>query len=144
MSSTQLVRSDRFVPESVSGPVVGGLASTVLALLHLFAVPLGGLAGLLLYLVVWPALGGAAATAVTARRDRDASVAGVLAGAYGAVVLSVLVLLTGVAGLWSALIHTTFGVVLWPVVFAVLVVTTLSWAIVGWASGTVTRQLLAE
>lgn len=141
MSSTQTVRSDRFVPASVSGPVVGGLVSTILALLHLFAVPVGGLAGLVLYLAVWPVLGAAVATAVEDRRNRDASVAGILAGASGAIGIAVIVLLTGVAGLWSAFIHTTFGVALWPVVFAVLVVTTIGWAVFGWAGGYVTRQL---
>lgn len=144
MASTQTVRIDRYVPAAVSAAVAGGLVSTVLALVHLFAVPLGGTVGLVVYLVVWPAVGGAVAAALEAERGREPKLSGVLAGGYGALVVTLLVLLTGLAGLWTPLIHTTFGVSLWPVVFAVLVLTTITWAVFGWASGYAVRELRGE
>lgn len=140
MSRTQTVKIEEYVPDSVSAPVAGGLVGTLLALLHLFGLQIGGLVGVVLFAVVWPAVGGALATEIESRRGGDASVAGVLAGAYGALVLTVLVMLAGIAGLWSPHVYTTFGVSLWPVVFAVLVVSTISWTVFGYASGWAVRQ----
>ena len=135
MGSTQTGTIDPYVPETMRGYVLGGLTSVVLALLQLFVVSLTGVLATVLLVVVWPALGGGLAATVVAERGDDPSLSGVLAGAYGALVLTLVVFLTGVAGVWTAGIHGTFGVALWPVTFATLVVTVIGWTVFGYAGG---------
>lgn len=143
MASTRTIPIDAYVPETMRGYVAGGLASVVLALLQLFVVSATGVVATVLLLVVWPVLGGAIASTIASNRSHDPSLAGVLAGAYGALVLGLVVLLTGLAGVWTAGVHGTFGVSLWPVVFTVVVVTTVGWTVFGYAGGYLAGRTLA-
>jgi len=122
-------------PAGTSSSVVGGLVSLVLALIQLYFVSVGGLAGTLLLFVVWPLVGGIIAAAGIGGLVREQPLAGALAGTYGALVTSLVVLLTGAAGLWSSYITTTFGVSLWPVFFATTLLTVISWTVFGYVAG---------
>lgn len=140
MASTQTASIEAYVPQSVGGHIVGGLLTTVLALLQLYLVSATGLLASGVLVVVWPLVGGAVAATIELTRGHETALAGVLAGAYGAFVLTVVVFLAGIAGLWSAGIHLTFGVSLWPVVFTVLVVTGTGWTVFGYVGGYLASQ----
>lgn len=125
-----------------SGDVVGGALITVLGLVHLFGLQLGGGLGFALLLGVWPMLGGAVAARVARRRgSKDWGTASVVAGAFAAAVVTVVVFLTGVAGVWSGFLATAFGVTLWSTVFAVLVLLMLAWTVFGYVGGFVEQTL---
>lgn len=146
MGASRTERIDPSGIEQVSGSVAGGVVLAVLGLLHVFVLQVSGLVGGLLLFVVWPLVGGAVAARLSEARTPpdESSLPGVLAGAYGAGVVSVVVLLAGVAGLWTPFIHGTFGVTLWAVVFTVFVVTAITWTVFGYAGGYLARRLLAE
>lgn len=127
--------------ESASGDVIGATVGLVLGLLHLFVLQAGGTALVLLF-VVWPLLGGMVGAYVeqTARRPaRDLPVVGVLSGVFGAFAMAILVFLTGLAGVWSGFITSTFGVGLLPVTMVALMVFTITWAVFGYLGGTAVR-----
>jgi len=125
-----------------SGDVVGGALITVLGLVHLFGLQLGGGLGFALLLGAWPMLGGAIAARVGRRRGgKDWGTASAVAGVFAGAVVTVVVFLTGVAGVWSGFITTSFGVTLWPTVFAVFVLFMLSWTVFSYAGGFVEQTL---
>lgn len=120
---------------AVSSSLVGGLVAAVLALLDLYAVGIGGWAGIALMFVVWPIVGGILAAVGVGGLVHERPLAGALAGAYGALIVALVVLVTGAAGLWSSFITTSFGVSLWPVFFAFTLVTIISWTVFGYVAG---------
>jgi hypothetical protein len=125
-----------------SGDVVGGALITVLGLLHLFGLQLGGWLGFVLLLGVWPMLGGAVAARVGRRRGgKDWGTASAVAGVFGAAAVTVVMFLTGVAGVWSGFVTTAFGVTLWSTVFAVFVLFMLTWTVFSYAGGFVEQQV---
>lgn len=126
---------DRPAGAGANSSVVGGLASAALGLLHLYVLGVGGWAGIGLLFVVWPIVGGIVAAVGVGGLTRERPLAGALAGAYGAFVLSIVVLLTGAVGLWSSFITSTFGVSLWPVFFTVALVTLIAWTVFGYVGG---------
>lgn len=137
MSSTAASRG------GIRGDLVGGTVVAILGLLHLYLLQVGGVLGGLLLFVVWPLLGGAAATFVEDRRSGSVDpTVGPLAGVFGSLVVSLLVLLTGLVGSWSGFIVTNIGVSLWPVFFAVLVSFTILWTVFGYVGGYATRAAL--
>jgi len=125
---------------TVSSSVVGGLVSAVLALLHLYVVGVAGLAGVLLLFVVWPLVGGIVAAVGVGGLVRERPLAGALAGTYGAIVVSLVVLLTGAVGLWSSFITSYFGVSLWPVFFAFTLLSLVTWTVFGYVAGYATNR----
>lgn len=126
---------DRPVGSEVGSSVVGGLASAVLGLLHLFVLGVGGWAGIALLFVVWPIVGGIVAAVGVGGLTRERPLAAALAGAYGALVVAAVVLVTGLLGLWSPYITSAFGVSLWPVFFALTLVTLITWTVFGYVAG---------
>jgi len=125
-----------------SGDVVGGALITVLGLLHLFGLQLGGWLGFVLLLGLWPMLGGAVAARVGRRRGgKDWGTASAVAGVFAGAAVTVVVFLTGVAGIWSGFITTAFGVTLWSTVFAVFVLFMLTWTVSSYTGGFVEQKL---
>lgn len=123
-----------------SSSVVGGVVSAVLGLLHLYVLGVGGWAGVALLFVVWPIVGGIVAAVGVGGLVRERPLASALAGAYGAIIVSVVVLLAGAAGVWSTFIVSNVGVSLWPVFFATALVTLLSWTVFGYVAGYATAR----
>jgi len=109
--------------------VVGAAVITVLGLIHLFGLQVGGGIGYLVLLVGWPLIGGTVAARLSPIGEER--VAGVVAGAFAAITTTVIVLLVGLFGAWSGFIIGTFGVTLWPVTFAMLLVLTIAWSVFG-------------
>lgn len=143
--ATESMDSTATAPGGVRGDVVGGAVVAVLGLLHLFLLQVGGILGWLLLFVVWPLVGGAVAAFVEDRRTGSVDpTVGPLAGVFGSIVVSLLVLLTGLVGLWSGFIVTNIGVSLWPVFFAVLVSFTVLWTVFGYVGGYATRTVLQD
>lgn len=126
---------DRSVGPEVGSSVVGGLVSALLGLLHLFLLGVGGWAGIGLLFVVWPIVGGIVAAVGVGGLTRERPLAAALAGTYGAVILSAVVLVTGALGLWSSFITSAFGVSLWPVFFALALATLITWTVFGYVAG---------
>ena len=125
----------RTVEAGVGSSVVGGLASAVLGLLHLYVLGVGGWAGIALLFVVWQIVGGIVAAVGVGGLTRERPLAAARAGAYGALVVSAVVLVTGALGMWSSFITSAFGVSLWPVFFAVTLVTLITWTAFGYVAG---------
>lgn len=128
-----------------SGDVVGGLILTVLGVLHVFGLGLGGALGFALLLVVWPLIAGAIAGRIERRRpnSRDWGTTSAVAGTFGAFATALIVILTGVAGMWSGFLTTTFGTDFAAVVFAVWVLLTLCWTVFSYAGGFVESRIAA-
>ncbi|WP_144903395.1 hypothetical protein [Halobellus captivus] len=112
-----------------SPDVVGGAVITVLGLLHLFGLQVGGVVGYVVLLVGWPLIGGTVAARLSPVGEER--VAGVVAGAFAAITTALVVLVAGLFGAWSGFITGTFGVTLWPVVFGMLLVLTIAWSVFG-------------
>jgi len=121
--------SSRMLP--IPSDVAGGGVVVLLAILQTLAVASGGVAAFAALLVVWPLLGGATAAFFSARSENRA-VDGAVAGAFASLTATVLVLLTGFAGAWPAFLTSNVGVSLWPVAFATLVATMLTWTVFGY------------
>ena len=132
---TTHTRRDRTVGSGVSSSLVGGLASALLGLLHLYLLGVGGWAGIALLFVVWPIVGGIVAAVGVGGLIRERPLAAALAGAYGALVVSAVVLVTGAMGMWSSFITSTFGVSLWPVFLTVALLTLVTWTVFGYVAG---------
>jgi hypothetical protein len=115
----------------LSPDVGGGIVAAVLGLLHLFVLNVGGAVGILVLFVGWPLIGGTVAARLSPVGDER--VAGVVAGVLGAIFATIVVFLAGIAGLWSSLITTTFGVALWPVTLGLLLMLLLTWSVFGLA-----------
>lgn len=116
----------------IPADVTGGGVIVLLALFQTLVVGGGGLAAFVALLVVWPLIGGAVAGFFSVRPS-DRSVDGAVAGTFAALTATILVLLAGFAGAWPAFITANLGVSLWPVTFATLVATTISWTVFGYA-----------
>lgn len=132
---TTYTERDRPVGSEVGSSLVGGLTSAILGLLHLYLLGVGGWAGIALLFVVWPIVGGIVAAVGVGGLTRERPLAAALAGAYGALVVAAVVLVTGLLGLWSPYITNTFGVSLWPVFFALTLVTLIAWTVFGYVAG---------
>ncbi|GAB7095909.1 hypothetical protein JCM30237_30630 [Halolamina litorea] len=120
------------IPSDVAG---GG---TIVLLTLLQTLVLGG-SGLLAFgalLVVWPLVGGATAAFFSARSEAR-SVDGAVAGVFASLTVTVLVLLTGYVGAWPGFVTSNVGVSLWPVVFATLMGTMISWTVFGYLGAAV-------
>ena len=128
------------VVKGTSSSLVGGLVTAVLGLLHLFVLGVGGWAGVALLFVVWPLVGGIVAAVGVGGLARERPLAGALAGTYGAVFVSAVVLLSGAVGAWSSFITGAFGVGLWPVFFALTLVTLVTWTVFGYVGGYATDR----
>ena len=115
------------IPSDVAG---GGLV-VLLAIVQTLAVASGGLAAFVALLVVWPLLGGATAAFFSADPE-DRTVDGTVAGAFASLTATLLVLVTGFVGAWPAFLTTNVGVSLWPVAFATLIATMLTWTVFGY------------
>ncbi|SDX95988.1 hypothetical protein [Halobellus clavatus] len=117
-----------------SADVVGGGVLALLGLLHLFGLGLGGVVGFLALLVGWPLIAGVVAGRLSVDAT-DRSVNGAVAGVFGSLTVTLLVLLTGLVGAWPAFITSNIGVTLWSVTLAVLAMLTISWTVFGYAGG---------
>jgi hypothetical protein len=115
----------------VPSDVAGGALITFLALIQISLFSSGGAIAFIALLVVWPLLGGVTADFFSTR-SRDRPLDGAVAGVFGGLTASVLVLLSGLIGVWPAFITANIGVSLWPVTLATLVATTLSWTVFGY------------
>lgn len=136
MSTTQ--STPQLLP--IPSDVAGGAVITLLALVQVFAVSSGGALAFAVLLVLWPLAGGATA-AFFSNKPRDRAVDGAVAGAFAALTATVLVLLSGFAGVWPGFITSNIGVTLWPVTFATLVGSMLSWTVFGYLGGTLAEKL---
>lgn len=127
-----------------SGDVVGGVVIAFLGVLHLFVLQLSGVGGFVLLLAVWALVGGAVGTFVEQSRDQksaqDPRITAALSGVFGAVFTVALLFLTGLAGLWSGFIHTTFGNELLPVTLSALILLTISWTVLAFIGGSIYRR----
>lgn len=142
MATTQSELMDRLSGQGWSGDLIGGAVTAVIGLVHVFGLQLGGTLGFLLLLVVWPVVGGAIGSRVERDRNgRDWGTTSALTGVFAALVVSLLVFLTGLASVWPGFITTTFGVTFWSVVFTVLVVFTICWTVFGYVGGFIEDQL---
>lgn len=126
------VSQGRFGADTWPPDVAGGAVVAVLGLLHVFVLQVGGFGGFLALLVGWPLVGGMVASRLA---KTDARLRAALAGTFGALVVTLVVLLTGLAGLWSTFLTANVGVSLWPVTFAVLLMLTVTWTVFGYAGG---------
>lgn len=126
------VSQGRFGTGKWSPDVAGGAVVALLGLLHVFVLQVGGLGGFLALLVGWPLVGGVVAARLA---PAEARLRGALAGVFGALVVTLVVLLTGLVGLWSTFITANIGVSLWPVTFAVLLMLTVPWTVFGYTGG---------
>lgn len=132
-------------PESDTGmpsaDIIGGAVLAVLGLIHLYALQLGGLIGFAALLIGWPLVAGTVAARLSRRGDEH--VAGVLAGAFGALTTSVIILITGYFGMWSGFITANFGVTLWPVTFGMAIMFIVAWAVFGLAGAALSVRVAA-
>lgn len=127
----------------LSGDVVGGLILTAIGVIHVFGLGVGGALGFTLLLIVWPLIAGALASRVERGRPdgRDWGTTSAVAGAFGALATTLIVFLAGLAGLWFGFLTTAFGSDFWAVVFAVLIVVTISWTVFGYVGGFVETRI---
>ena len=137
MAATQNASSTGGLELPVSGRMIGGILVAVLSLLHLFVIQLDGIAGWLLLLVIWPLIGGivAAYLELGVTRPRDLPVVGGVAGVVGAILVSLVILVTGVLGAWSSFVFDSFGVDLAPVVISFAMIFIISWTAFGYIAG---------
>ncbi|WP_156105711.1 hypothetical protein [Halobellus rufus] len=112
-----------------SPDVIGAAVITVLGLIHLFGLQVGGAVGYLVLLVGWPLVGGTVAARLAPVGEER--VVGAVAGAFAAFTTTAVVFVAGLFGVWSGFITGTFGVTLWPVTFALLLVLTIAWSVFG-------------
>lgn len=130
-----------------SGDIVGGVILAILGLLHLFVFQLAGVGGFVVLLLVWPLVGGAIGTFIGETADRtpaqDPRITAALSGVFGSLITVALVFLTGLIGLWTAFIHTTFGTELLPVSLGVLILLTISWTVFAFIGGFIYRRASA-
>lgn len=121
----------------LSGDVVGGLVLTAVGVIHVFGLGVGGALGFTLLLVVWPLIAGALGSRVERARPngRDWGTTSAVVGAFGALATTLIIFLAGLAGLWSGFLTTAFGSDFRAVVFAVLIVLTISWTVFGYVGG---------
>ncbi|MFP4591353.1 MAG: hypothetical protein ACLFM8_07830 [Halobacteriales archaeon] len=127
---------------AVGSSVLGGLVSSILGLLHLFLLGVGGWLGIGLLFVVWPVLGGVVAAVGIGGLTRERPLAAALSGTYGAAIVSVVVLVSGGLGFWSAFITRTFGVSLWSVFFTFALASIITWTVSGYVAGYAADRLL--
>jgi len=120
----------------VSADVAGGIVVAALGVLHLYVLQVGGLVGFLVLLAGWPLVGGTVAARLSASDER---VSALLAGAFGALVTALVVLLTGIAGMWPGFVTANFGVTLWPVTFTVFLLLAITWTVFGYVAGYVSE-----
>lgn len=134
MATTQNASSTGGLSLPVSGRTIGGIIVALLSLLHLFVIQLGGTAGWLLLLVIWPLIGGivAAYLEIGVTHPRDLPIVGGVAGVLGAIITVLVILVTGFFGLWSSFIFDSFGVDLAPVVISFAMVFVISWTAFGY------------
>lgn len=142
MGSTETATGEHQSTGGLSGDVVGGLITLILGLIHLYVLQLGGTVGFAVFFVVWPLIGGAVATVIERSSIRDWATVSTLAGVFGAIGISLLVLLTGFAGTWPPLIPRSFGASLWPVTFAVLIEVSIAWFVFGLVGGFITHGIV--
>lgn len=128
------VNSSEASPLPVTADVVGGSVAAVLGLVHVFGLQLGGLVGFAALLFGWPLVGGSVASRLSSRRE-DAAVDGAVSGTFGALFVTALVFVTGLAGAWPGFVVRNVGVSLWPVTFALLAMLTISWTVFGYVGG---------
>jgi len=119
---------------------VGGGVLALLGLLHIYGLGLGGPVGFLALLVGWPLVAGSVASRLSVDPS-SREVNGAVAGVFGALTVTLIVLLTGLAGAWPAFVTSNLGVSLWPVTLATLVMLTLSWTVFGYAGGYLADRL---
>lgn len=147
MASATVERLENTLGFKPGGDIVGGVVLAILGVLHLFVFQLSGVGGLVLFLMVWPLVGGVVGTLVEETTDRkparDPRVTAALSGVFGSFITVVLVFLTGVAGLWTAFIHSTFGTELLPVSLGALILLTISWTVLAFIGGFVYRRATA-
>lgn len=147
MSSKTRMATALDLGEELPGDVIGGGTVAVLGLFHLFVLGVGGWLGVALLVGLWPIAGGAAAAYVeTGRRTGplEPGLRGAVAGVFGAVATVVVVLVAGVAGLWTSFIQTTFGTELVPVTITLTVLFVVTWAAFGYVGGFAVRKAVAQ
>lgn len=115
-----------------SPDVTGGAVVALLGLFHVFVLQVGGIGGFLALLVGWPLVGGLLAARLSPTEPRVRSA---LAGTFGALVVTLVVFLTGLVGFWPTFVTANLGVSLWPTTFAVLLMLTVTWTVFGYAGG---------
>lgn len=142
MGSTETATTEHQSGGGLSGDVVGGLITLILGMIHLYVLQMGGTVGLAVFFVVWPLIGGAVATVIERSSVRDWATVSTLAGVFGAIGISLLVLLTGFAGAWPPLVPRSFGASLWPVTFAVLIEVSIAWFVFGLVGGFITHRIV--
>lgn len=142
MGSTETATAEHQSSGGLSGDVVGGLITLILGVFHLYVLQKGGTVGFAGFFVVWPLIGGAVATVIERSSVRDWATVSTLAGVFGAIGISLIVLLTGFAGAWPGFIPRSFGTSLWPVTFAVLIEVSIAWFVFGLVGGFITHGLV--
>lgn len=135
MSTTQSTPPLLPIPSDVAG----GAVIALLALIQVVAVSSGGVLAFAVLLVLWPLAGGATA-AFFSNQPRDRAVKGAVAGVFGSLTATLLVLLSGFAGVWPGFVTANIGVSLWPVTFATLVGSMLAWTVFGYVGGALAEQ----
>lgn len=143
MASTNQLSTSGGFGELPSGDVIGGIVLAILGLLHLFVLGVGGTLGVVLLLIVWPLLAGAAAAAIEQQqrptRLKEFGLVGAVAGVFGMVATILVILLVALAGVWSSFVATTFGADLAPVVFGMGILLAITWTIFGFIGGSAVR-----
>lgn len=146
MASKNVTAAGSGLIGQVRGDVAGAVVLTLLGVLHLFLLELGGAIGTVLLLVVWPLVGGVVGAYVdhTQRpeRSRDLPLTGAVVGAFAMVATVLVVFITGLAGVWSNFIFNTFGVELLPVTLGMAILFAIVWTVIGFLGGLLTREVL--
>jgi Zn-dependent protease len=141
MANTESASVGQSTAMPASASAVGGAIIAILGLLHLFVAQVGGALGVLLLVVVWPLVGGAVAAYLT-EETRQPRISGLLSGAYAGFVVGLVVLLAGLANLWTPFITNSFGVAFWGVVFSAWLTFLVSWTVFGFTGGYAVERAL--
>ncbi|WP_435126900.1 hypothetical protein [Halobaculum sp. D14] len=134
--------TSRSRPDALPAPpdVIGGGVVALLGLLHVFVLQVGDVVGFAVLLVGWPLVGGSVADRLSTDEETG-HLRGALSGAFGALTVALVVLLTGLAGVWPTFITANIGVSVWPVTFAVLLMLLLSWTVFSYVGSHLAERL---
>ncbi|WP_331235044.1 hypothetical protein [Natronorarus salvus] len=144
MNSTSTVSNSTNSPVKITGDIVGGALLTILSLIHIYVIGAGGTLGWILLLVLWPILSGLVGASVEHSVDptrvAELPLIGAIAGVFGAVATTLILLLLGWLGIWSSFIYNELGVDLVTVSLGIAILFTITWTVAGFVGGYVVQR----
>jgi hypothetical protein len=126
----------------IPADVAGGGVIVLLALFQTLVLGGGGTLSFVALLLVWPLIGGGVAAFFSTHPRQDRPVYGAVAGTFAALTATLLVFLSGLAGVWPSFVTAHVGVTLWPVTLVTLVGTTLAWTVFGYLGAAAAEKLV--